>query len=131
MALDRDREIEDFNDVCVSLQRIHAVKSETYGDSWKKRGELTSVFGNVARKFDRIENMARDPETWIKAINGETNEMVEETVLDLAVYGVLWCVFLFQERPENFKRALSAALGEGTSHGKEASEEARKEARDS
>lgn len=120
MAYDRKQEIDFFRQVCGHLQHIHETKSATYGDSWKKRGELASVFGNVARKFDRISNIASDPEAWAKAISGATNEMVEETVLDLAVYSVLWCTFLMEERPENFHRALEKALGEERRHGKEA-----------
>ena len=117
MGFDHNKEMADFARVCESLKKIHAAKSSTYGDSWKRRGELTSIFGNVARKFDRIENIARDPEQWLKAIDGETNEMVEETVLDLAVYCVLWCTYLMKERPQNFNKALQAALGEEKNDG--------------
>ena len=111
MPYDREEEIKSFSIICEQLQNIHKIKSATYGDSWKKRGELTSVFGNVARKFDRIENIANDFSTFIKTLQGDTNEMLEETVLDMAVYCVLWCVFMLEERPENFNKALAKASG--------------------
>lgn len=117
MPYDREQEKDFFRQVCGQLQHIHDAKSATYRDSWKKRGELVSVFGNVARKFDRINNIASDPETWMKAISGDTNEMVEETILDMSVYCILWCVFMMENRPGNFHRALEKALGKEISNG--------------
>jgi len=106
-----EKECEIFKKVCDDLKEIHAKKSATYGDSWKKRGELVSVFGNVARKFDRLENLASDLQLWSSAQKGETIENIEDTVIDLAVYSILWCTFLVEKRPEKYKKAIANVLG--------------------
>ena len=61
---------DDFVDGVVEL---HRVKHESYGDSWKKRGETLGVLANIARKVDRL---------------GATDqyETAMDTAVDLLVY---------------------------------------------
>jgi hypothetical protein len=106
-----DKENQDFKTVCGKLCEIHSIKSMTYGDSWKKHGEQISVFGNLSRKYDRIERIITEPELWAKAMCGELNEDLEETILDLAVYSILWCSFIMSTRPEKFEAAYQKAVG--------------------
>lgn len=107
----REEEISLFKMVCTRLSEIHRIKSETYQDSWQKRGEVISVFGNIARKFDRLEQIFKDPVTYGKAINGELGEALEDTILDLAVYSLLHCVYVLKNRPSAFLRAYNRATG--------------------
>jgi len=102
-------ECELFDIVCGDLKCIHDTKSSTYKDSWRKRGELISVFGNLARKFDRLENIAKDPDKWSNALRGKLGEAIEDTVMDLAVYAILWCTYIKKNRPEQYTRALQRA----------------------
>ena len=111
MVYSREKERELFAQVCKDLDRIHNVKSETYGDSWRKRGELLSVFGNLARKFDRLEQIVKDQEKFSKAINDEFGEAYEDTVIDLAVYAVLYCTWLKENRSERYDRAVMRSEG--------------------
>lgn len=64
---ERTRAFYDF------VSDLHATKHESYGDSWKKRGEKMSILANIARKVDRL---------------GVTDEYESEadTVIDLWVY---------------------------------------------
>jgi len=39
------------------LRVLHEKKTRTYGDSWKKHGELLGIFANITRKYDRIEGL--------------------------------------------------------------------------
>ena len=108
----RDEEVADLVEITNDLRNVHRIKSASYGDSWQKRGELVSVFGNLARKFDRLENLARDSKVWQDAIEGHTNEPIEDTVMDLAVYALLWCVYIKENRPEKYQQALKSATGD-------------------
>ena len=47
---------------------LHAKKHESYGDSWKKRGEKMSILANIARKVDRLgvgDEFDSSADTWI------------------------------------------------------------------
>lgn len=109
--MDNKEEVTSFAVVVEHLKDIHKAKSASYGDSWRKRGELVSVFGNVARKFDRLENYASDLDKWQKALKGEESETLADTVMDLAVYAILWCVHIEQTRNQQFKDAYYKATG--------------------
>jgi len=55
------------------VDNLHREKSAVYGDSWKKRGEQTSILANIARKIDRL------------GVEG-AGDSAADTVIDLLVY---------------------------------------------
>lgn len=66
---------------------LHRRKDAAYGNAWKKRGEVIGVMANVARKADRLENLASGaPDT--------PDESNLDTAIDLFVYAVKYCAFL-------------------------------------
>lgn len=94
---------EAFQEVVGLLDRMQRYKGKRYGSSWCKHGEAISIFGNVSRKFDRIENIVVD------AVNNDapipapdSEESLAETIGDLATYCVLWLVWVRQNRPDEF-----------------------------
>lgn len=68
------------------IKRVHRVKSASYGDSWKRRGELIGVMANIARKVDRLENAASG--------TAGGDESMFDTLVDLFVYLVKYQTFL-------------------------------------
>ena len=61
--------------------QLHNEKSDAYGDSWRKRGEVVGILGNIARKLDRFG----------VAGAGDTSA---DTVVDLLVYLVKYRIWL-------------------------------------
>lgn len=74
-------------DICSQLLRLQQAKSRTYGDSWKKHGELASIFANISRKYDRLKNLIESGQT----VAAET---LLDTAADLAVYSALYISWL-------------------------------------
>jgi len=60
---------------------LHVEKSQAYGDSWKRRGELLGILANVARKIDRL------------GVTDE-HETSADTAQDLLVYLVKYRLWL-------------------------------------
>lgn len=56
-----------------AVTKMHAEKHRSYGDSWKKRGEMMSILPNIARKMDRLGV-------------GDSFDSSADTVVDLWVY---------------------------------------------
>jgi len=81
--------------VFVVLSQLQYSKEGTYGRSWCKRGEL-DVFFNLARKFDRLENMM------INEAKDEVGEPLIDTVGDEANYGLLWMTLFLRKHPKVF-----------------------------
>lgn len=85
-------------------------KGKAYKDSWQKRGEKVSVFGNLSRKFDRIENIILDD----IIVTGE--ESKQETLMDLANYALLWSAWRikhyikFKEDPDQYIKKINLKL---------------------
>ena len=75
------RSWDDFVDGVVEM---HRVKHESYGNSWKKRGETLGILANIARKVDRL---------------GSTDqyETAMDTAVDLLVYLVKYQLFLLDQ----------------------------------
>jgi len=65
-------------------------KGETYGDSWKRRGGV-GAFMMLARKMDRLENMAKDHGYDIfEAIKANPSEGgIMDDIRDLRAYLIL------------------------------------------
>lgn len=87
--------------VFVFMAKIQYAKEGTYGNSWEKRKEV-GVFMNMARKFDRLENMIIDGK------QDEVGESKVDTVADEGVYSVLWLTYILRESPEEFKQWMAS-----------------------
>lgn len=81
--------------VFVVLSQLQYSKEGTYGRSWCKRGDL-DVFFNLARKFDRLENMV------LNESKDEVGEPLIDTVGDEANYGLLWMTLFLRKHPKVF-----------------------------
>lgn len=72
------------------IKKLHAKKNAVYGPAWKKRGEMTSIMANVARKADRIaEFLCKGTEI--------DSESIVDTAVDLFVYLTKYRLFLMDE----------------------------------
>lgn len=78
---------------------LHAAKSKSYGNSWKKRGEKISILANIARKVDRLGV-------------GDQFDSEADTVIDLLVYLIKYLGWLKgnDELPDWVDSVLAAAL---------------------
>lgn len=88
---------QGFAIVCGLLARIEAVKGKHYAASWEKRGE-SGVFANVARKFDRLDNLLGHEE------GDDGGENVTQTLGDLAVYSLKWLCRRAMTHPLEFEK---------------------------
>jgi hypothetical protein len=77
------------------LIKLHAHKNVGYGDAWRRRGELLSIFTNLARKYDRLV-VALDEG------NRAADESLPDTVGDLCVYSGKYLTWLAEEHPDAF-----------------------------
>jgi hypothetical protein len=93
------------------LGTLHAKKSAVYGDSWRKRGELLSIFPNIARKYDRLEIAVESGELDLAARGAldRTVEPLVDTLADLAIYAAKYLTFLAESQPNAFSTQASAA----------------------
>ncbi len=75
---------ESWDDFVDGVVELHRVKHESYGNSWKKRGETLGILANIARKVDRL---------------GSTDEYetAMDTAVDLLVYLVKYQLFLLDQ----------------------------------
>lgn len=80
----------------VILSELQYKKEGTYGRSWNKRNDEREIFFNLARKFDRLENMV------LKDNVDEVGEGRIDTVGDSANYGNLWMTYYIREYPDEF-----------------------------
>lgn len=97
--------LSSFDLVCEDLTRLYIAKSAVYGHSWRKHGELISIFANISRKVDRLEITLRTDHT-------TPDESVVDTVADLAVYSLLyysWLTGHTDESDEGVSQAMQAA----------------------
>lgn len=70
-----------------TIVKLHRSKDAAYGVAWKKRGEVIGVMANIARKADRLENVAAGgPDT--------PDESNLDTAIDLFVYVVKYAAYL-------------------------------------
>ena len=103
-----EEEIKDYNqdefmkDLNILLKLIMAtgiVKGKGYKNSWCKRGELVSIWGNATRKTDRIENILKDIQ---KSETAFTQDSFFDTIMDTSVYYCLWSTLRIIKRNLNF-----------------------------
>lgn len=74
-------------------------KGKTYGDSWRKRGGV-GAFMMLARKMDRIENIAKDAGYDIFTACGENHGDILDDIADLRAYLLLIQAHVVQLEPE-------------------------------
>src|SRR5258708_36335374 len=77
-------EAQEFRD---AVRRLHRAKDAAYRNSWKKRGEVMSVMANIARKVDRLENVAG-------GALATSDESLLDTAIDLLVYTLKYQTYL-------------------------------------
>ncbi len=78
----------DFIAVANALHLLEYKKTLRYKDSWRKHGEVLSIFANISRKYDRIEHMLTDN------IPGTSDEGLVDDWGDLAVYCLKYAGYL-------------------------------------
>ena len=83
---------------------LHAAKHKSYGDSWKKRGEKTSILANIARKVDRLGV-------------GDQFDTSADTLLDFLVYLIKYRNWIdgIADTPDEVNKTLFWAL-DNTQH---------------
>ncbi|HWT92977.1 MAG TPA: hypothetical protein VN238_08285 [Solirubrobacteraceae bacterium] len=84
---------------------LHAHKTVGYGDAWRKRGELLSMFTNLARKYDRLVVALDEGVT-------SGDERLHDTAADLCVYAGKYLSWLAEQHPQAFdavSRSVAAA----------------------
>jgi hypothetical protein len=84
--------------VLALLAQLHAYKTVGYGDAWRKRGELLSIFTNLARKYDRLV-VALDDQV------SSSDEALLDTAGDLCVYAGKYLTWLADCQPKEFASA--------------------------
>lgn len=97
-----DTEIQ-FTEVCDLLQTLQLFKGARYGNAYCKRGEVFSIFPNIARKWDRLEKMMTDYIEGKALPSPEAEETIAETVADLATYSILWMDWIRKNRPKEYE----------------------------
>lgn len=75
------------------MVELFATKDVNYGGSWQKRG-LLGVEANFERKIDRIE-----AQFYNGTITNKTNENIADTLIDNAVYSMMYLYFLSNKLP--------------------------------
>lgn len=84
------------------LAHLEAVKSASYGDSWKKYGELLSILPNILRKVDRIEALTA-------GARATRDESLWDTVGDCAVYAIKYLGWQMEETTQRSAVAFREA----------------------
>jgi hypothetical protein len=97
---------------------VQASKARTYQGSWKKRGWQVSIFGNISRKFDRLEAIFTDPAQVVKFLDQYRSDSKEEpvvdTLIDMGVYCFLAASELMLSRPTMFDDWLKRNINHTT-----------------
>jgi len=88
------------------LDQLQAAKGEHYGSSWCKRGLVVSVYGNLARKWDRVEQVFSHMGAADAAPPDTGAETLAKTLIDLGVYCVLSTMLLGITAPNSVKKAF-------------------------
>jgi hypothetical protein len=87
------------------LARLHAHKNAGYGNAWRKRGELLSIFTNLARKYDRLV-VALDEE------GVSRDERILDTAGDLCNYSAKYLTWLAQRSPGDFNAVSTSSAAD-------------------
>ena len=99
-SVEKDINFKQVTDLLFELQKF---KSKRYGSSWCKHGEAISIFGNVSRKYDRLETMITDLiNNGVQLPSPDSEESLAETIGDLANYCILWLLWIKKNRDSEF-----------------------------
>ena len=79
-------------EVLHAMSRLHRQKDASYGDAWRKRGEVLSIFCNIARKYDRL---AKELDEGVAS----AAESLLDTAADLGVYAGKYLTSLADKHP--------------------------------
>lgn len=85
------------------IKALHAEKDAAYGNAWKRRGELTSILANIARKIDRLE-------VFVGGGAELSDESLLDTAIDLFVYVTKYRLYLLELAPAQADTLLSRDL---------------------
>lgn len=91
--------LKDVEAIMQALLPFHQSREATYRMSFAKRGEAL-VWGNLARKYDRIDNLAKD------TFDGNGNNpgvSLVDTLIDLAMYSLKWVAIIRHIRPDDLQ----------------------------
>jgi len=77
----------DINILFNHLKILHEKKTRSYGDSWKKHGEVLGIFSNITRKYDRLKAL-------LEGKDSVSDESLYDTLGDLLVYSVKYLTWL-------------------------------------
>jgi thymidylate synthase len=92
----QETETVTFSDLIEHFNELHRKKTLIYKDSWKKHGEILSVFSNISRKYDRIESIH------INKLTETFDESLFDTIADLAIYAVKYFTLIAELYPTDF-----------------------------
>lgn len=81
-------------DLISFIRDLHKRKNAAYGNSWKKRGEMTSILANIARKVDRLDQYHTHRSLM-------PDESIFDTAIDLLVYLIKYHLFLLERTETN------------------------------
>lgn len=93
----------DREDIWAAISALHASKSLTYGDSWKRRGERIGIMANIARKVDRLQ--------LVDASDAEIDETALDTAADLLVYAIKYATYLMDAGEMELPTRLRGVVG--------------------
>ena len=91
--------------VLPSILEVALDKGKAYGNSFCKYGH-SGVYFNLARKMDRLENLAKkafDANEPLLDSSGSNPETFVDTIVDLTNYGILWLGYIAKTCPEKLK----------------------------
>ena len=82
MKISTKKEIDGFKKIVDEMVALKIRKAGDYGNTWRIFG-LSGLYSEIGRKFSRLWINKNRPK---KEIN---NEMVRDTLIDLAVYSIM------------------------------------------
>jgi hypothetical protein len=88
----------DLSTILDRLTRLHDHKTVGYGNAWRKRGELLSIFTNLARKYDRLIVTLEEQVT-------SSDEALLDTAADLCVYAAKYLTWIADAHAQDFEAA--------------------------
>lgn len=97
--------LQDVDAIIDALKIFHVARENTYRMSFAKRGEA-GVWMNLARKYDRIDNLARDI---FNGVGVNPGVGLIDTLVDLALYSLKWLAIVKQLRPEDLEMWIERA----------------------
>lgn len=106
---DVSQDQENLKKIIPLIVQLQKQKSERYGRSYCKHGEL-SIFFNLERKWDRLSNMM---DSILQSggdihSSGTPDETFTDTVIDLASYALLWAGYIAETRPDAMDEFIKA-----------------------